>query len=174
MIIGAAIYPYINKRISKKVIVISAGYSIGLYYFAFILTGSFIKSELAKYIIIAAVSFVVGTAISVLSSMCSVEFVKNVKEEFMARSSALFNAVCTAAIPVASFAVSALAGFTSTAVLFIICGIMDLIICTLLCSRRLFSGVEKEGNGDKCHEKDRDSAEGKHDGGGICTPVSMD
>ena len=174
MIAGGVIYPYISGRLGKRAIIATGGYSIALLYFSFILTGSFIRSDIGKYFAIAAVSFVTGLAISLLSSMCSVEFVKNIKEEYLARSSALFGAVCVAAIPLASFLVSAASGFTSVAVLFIICGILDIITCTILCSRRLHRLIEKEGIGEESNAKDRDSSEGQSDGRGLYAPVSMD
>lgn len=174
MIVGASVYPYISRRMSKRAILATGGYSIALFYFSFILAGNFLSSELAKYIVIAVVSFVVGAAISLLSSMCSVEFIKNVKEEYLARSSALFGAICVAAMPVASLIVSVVSGFTSTAVLFIISGILDILICTILCSKRMFRRVEKERAGDSIDEKARDNEENQSDGGGLYTPVSMD
>jgi len=174
MIAGAAIYPYISSRFSKRAIVMTGGYSIGLFYFSFILAGYFIESVLFRHIAVAVVSFVVGAAVSFLSSMSSVEFIKNVKEEYLARSSALFGAVCVAAIPAASFVVSAVSGFTSTGVLFIICGVLDIIICAILCSKKLLSKVEKERAGDASEPKARDIEECQLDGGSVCSPLSMD
>lgn len=171
MIIGAALYPYLSGRLSKRAIVIISGYSIGLYYFTFILTGSFISSAILKYIIIGTVSFIIGAAIALLSSMCSVEFMKNVREEYLARSSALFNAVCTAATPVASFIISAIAGFTSTAVMFIISGILDILICAILCRKKLFSKMNEERAGGAVYEEVSDSTESQSDGGSLYTPV---
>lgn len=174
MIAGAAVYPYVSRRMGKRSILLTGGYSIALFYFSFILAG-FFGSDIAKYLVIAAVSFITGMAISMLSSMCGVEFVKNVKEEYLARCSALFGAVCVAAMPAASFLISAASGFTSIAVLFIICGILDIIVCMILCSRRLHDKlIEKEESGDADNAKARDSAEGQSDGRGLYAPVSMD
>lgn len=174
MIIGATIYPYIGKRLSKRAIVILCGYSIGLYYLSFIVTGHFIASELVKYLLIGSFSALVGAAISALSSMTGVEFMKNVKEEYLARSSSLLNALCTAAMPVTSFVISAAAGFTSTAILFIISGIMDLIICTILARKKYFVGIDKERVGDTGNDEVKDNAESQLDGGSVHASVSLD
>lgn len=188
MIIGATIYPYLSRKFSKRLIIIIGGYSIGLFYFSFLFAGRFIRSAILMYIVVAVVAFVVGASISLLSSLCSVEFIKNVKEEYLARSSALFGAVCVAAMPVASFIVSAVAGFTSTAMLFAISGVLDIIVCIILCRKKLFIKIEKvrtdvmineeardsrEDYGDR-QEEYGDSQEDQLDGGSVYTPVSMD
>jgi len=174
MILGATVYPYIGRKLSKRLIVIVSGYSIGIYYFSFIIAGSLISNDIAKYILIGFTSAFVGAAISVLSSMTSVEFMKSVKEEYLARSASLSNALCTAAMPVASFIVSAVAGFTSTAVLFIISGILDIIICTFLARKKYFVKINEESIGDDNNDGLGDNAEGQYDGGSLCAPVSMD
>lgn len=174
MIIGATVYPYIGIKFSKRAIVLICGYSIGFYYCSFFVAGSFITFDLAKYILIGFFSIVVGADISLLSSMTSVEFMKNVKEEYLARSSSLLNALCTAAMPVTSFIISAVAGFTSTAVLFIISGIADFIVCTILARKKYFVGLEKERIGDNDNEQAEDSSEDQHDGGGLHSSVSLD
>jgi MFS family permease len=144
MIVGAAVYPYISRKLNSRLIASLGGYSLALFYFTFLLVGRFITSTIIMYIIISLISFTVGIAISLLSSFCSVEFVKNIEEEYMARTSAIFGAVCVAAMPVVSFLVSAVAGFTSTAVLFLVAGILDIVICINLCSKKRFQFMLKE------------------------------
>jgi len=174
MIIGAALYPYIGNRLGKRVIVVLGGYSVGLYYFTFIIAGHFITYDIAKYILIGILSAVVGAAISVMSSMTGVEFMKNVKEEYLARSSSLSNALCTAAMPVTSFVISAAAGFTSTAVLFIISGVLDIVICTVLTRKKYFMEFDKERIGDAGNDEAEGRTEGQHDGGSVHASVSLD
>ena len=64
--------------------------------------------------------------------MASVEFMKNIDENYLARVGALFNAGCVAAIPVVSFIISGLTKFISTSVLFIIAGICGVFATILL------------------------------------------
>jgi len=173
MIIGATLYPFIGSKVSKRAIVISSGYSIGLYYFAFIVVGHFIAVDSAKYILIGIFSVVVGAVTSILSSMTSVEFMKHVKEEYLARSTSITNAICTAAMPLASFVISAVAGFTSTAVLFIISGILDFIICAILARKKYFIGFDEERYGDAV-DKIRGGTEGQLNGGSVQASVPVD
>ena len=59
----------------------------------------------------------------------------------MARVTALFSACGVAAIPVVSFLVSILAGFTPTVVLFLIAGLLDIIVSIVLCSKKRFAAM---------------------------------
>lgn len=154
MIIGATAYPYISRKLSSRLIASFGGYSIAVFYFSFLITGKFITSEILLYVTIALVSLVFGIAVSLFSSFCNVEFMKSIKPEYMARTSAIFGAGCVAAMPVVSFIVSAVAGFASTAVLFLAAGILDVIICIYLCGKKRFQLMkpeeeEQEDNGDE-------------------------
>lgn len=157
MIVGAALYPYFSRRFSNRTIVILGGYSIGMFYFAVLLVGRFITYKIIEYVIITIVSFFVGVAITLLSSLCSVEFIKNVKQEYLARCAAIFNAGGVAAIPIVSFIVSTVAGFTTTSILFMISGSSDIIICIFLCRKKKFYTIKKEGSEEVIYEEVGDS-----------------
>lgn len=141
MIVGAAAYPYLAGKLNSHFISCLGGYSIGVYYFTFVLAGTFITAQPVLYLVILAVSFAVGIAISISNSFCNVEFIKNVEEVYMARVMALLGASCVAAVPLVSFIVSALAGWVSTVVLFMIAGLLDVIICILLCNKKKFQAL---------------------------------
>jgi MFS family permease len=144
MIVGAASYPYISSKLSKRGITTFSAYSIGVYYLIFVITGSFITSEVLIYILVSISSFVVGAAIALLSTFCNVEFIRNIQGEYIARVSAIFSACCVAAMPVVSFLVSILAGFTPTIVLFLIAGIIDIIVSTVLCRKKRFVAMKPD------------------------------
>ncbi len=149
MLIGATAYPYLSRRMSKRMIISIGGYSIALFYFSFILVGRFVTSSLWTAIIVGFVSLLVGLAISLLSSFCGVEFMKCVEEKYLARTSAIFNAGAVAAMPIVAFLISAIAGFASTAALFLIAGGLDVLICIKLCSKKIFKEMkEKEATND--------------------------
>ena len=143
MIVGAVGYPYLSNKLSKRGIACLCAYSIGVYYLMFVMTGSFITSKVAIYILVSITSFVVGAAVAIFSTFSHVEFVKNIKGEYIARATALFSACGVAAIPVVSFLVSILAGFTPTVVLFLIAGIIDIIVSTMLCSKKRFVAMNQ-------------------------------
>jgi MFS family permease len=144
MIVGAAIYPYISSKLSKRGVASLGAYSIGIYYLTYVIAGIFINSEALIYILVSITSFVVGVAIALLSTFCNVEFIRNIQGEYIARVSALFGACCVAAVPVVSFLVSILAGFTPTVVLFLIAGIIDIIVSILLCGKKRFAAMKQE------------------------------
>ncbi len=159
MAIGAGIYPYLSQRLSKRAIASLGGYSVGVYYFMFVAAGSFAIPRTAIYIMVFIVSLAVGVAIAIFVSFSSVEFMKHVQGDYIARASSIFSATCVASIPVVSFVVSILAGFTPTVVLFLIAGILDVIVCIGLCSRKRFIAMEmSETEVIKDGEENTDSA----------------
>lgn len=144
MLVGAVCYPYISQKIKGRSITMIGGYSIALIYLGIVLVGRFIASHTIKYVIISLIIFVAGFAISLFSSYVSVEFVKNVEERFLARTSALFGAVCVAAMPLVSFFISLIAGFVSTEFIFLAAGILDIVICIYLCNKKRFEAINKK------------------------------
>ncbi len=144
MIVGAGIYPYLSSKLGKRGIASISAFSIGGYYLMFVVCGSFITSEGLIYVLVSVTSFIVGAAVALLSTFCNVEFIRNIQGEYMARVTALFNACGVAAIPVVSFLVSILAGFTPTVVLFLVAGILDILVSIFLCRKKRFAAMEQE------------------------------
>lgn len=161
MIAGAAVFPYIKRKLSSRAVVILSGYSIAVFYFSFVIVGKFIASAALIYVIMALVSFYLGIAVALLSCLFSVEFTKNIKAEYMARCSAISGALCVAATPVVSFIISAVAGLTTTAVLFIIAGASDVIICFYLCGRKRFRAMQDAELKEAVYEEAGDSQAGQ-------------
>ncbi|MDE7416195.1 MAG: hypothetical protein K2N44_07825 [Lachnospiraceae bacterium] len=65
---------------------------------------------------------------SILVAALNVQFMKAVKQEYLARVGSIFNAEASAATPAASLAVSALAAFRSISQIFIFNGAICVII----------------------------------------------
>lgn len=141
MISGAVCYPIICKKLTSYIISSIGGYSVAGFYISFVLIGRFVSSSILTYILVGVISLGVGIAISLFNSFVNIEFVKNIKEEYMARTSAILGAACVSAIPIISFAVSLLAGFVSTVVLFIVAGAFDIIVCIWLCNKRKLNAM---------------------------------
>lgn len=142
IVIGATVFPYIANRLKSRMIASLGGYSIGVHYFTFVLVGNYIEATNIKYIIISIVSFVVGFFISLVSSYVQVEFIKHTKEEYIARGASILGAVSVAAIPLFSFIVSALARWLPTMVIFLITGLLDVLICIVLCGKKKFAAIK--------------------------------
>ncbi len=143
MIVSAAVYPYLSRRLNKRWIASLGAYSIGSFYLALVIVGRFITSELIIYGVVSIASFLLGVAVATLSSFCHIEFIKNIQGEYIARVSAIFSACGVAAIPVVSFIISILAGITPTVVLFLVAGICGIIISIALCSKKRFAAMDQ-------------------------------
>jgi MFS family permease len=139
MILGSAIYPYIRSRLSSYVIVSLASYSIGAFYFAIILAGRFVAPGIPMYTVITAISMLFGIAIAISNGFVNAEFMKRVREDYVARVFSIIGAVCVAAIPVVSLTVSIFARIASTEVLFLAAGLIDILICFQLCRKSRFA-----------------------------------
>lgn len=141
MILGAVFYPMISKKLGGYGIAILGGYSVSVFYISFVLIGKFITSSLLTYFILAMIAVGEGIAISLFNSFVSIEFVKNTKEDYLARTSAVLGAASVSATPVISFAVSFLARFVSTVVLFMIAGLLNILICIVLYNKKKLSAI---------------------------------
>ena len=71
------------------------------------------------------------------SSCVSVQFMKTVETDYLARVGAIFNAAACAATPVASFAISASLGVVSTANLLILGGVLCVIIFMVIAIKKV-------------------------------------
>lgn len=144
MISGAAIYPYIRSRLSSYAIVSIVSYSIGAYYFALILVGRFVPPGILTYITVTVSSMLFGVAVALANSFVNVEFMKNIREDYIARVFSILGALCVAAMPAVSFIISIFAKKVSTEVLFLAAGLFDILVCILLCRKHRFT--DKDNN----------------------------
>jgi MFS family permease len=136
MLVGSVSFPYLRAKLSERALIQSGGYSIGVYYLLLILIGQFIHLDLVVYLLVGAVSFLLGLCVSLLTSFINVEFMKSVEANFMARVSALFGAVCVASMPIVSFIISLIAKFVDTSIIFIISGACGILVCLFYCNGR--------------------------------------
>lgn len=82
----------------------------------------------AVYLLAIAVSFCLGVGISVISAILSVQFMKAVKQEYLARVGAIFNASATAAMPVTSFIISGVAAKFSVSQILVVSGVVYVLL----------------------------------------------
>ncbi len=76
----------------------------------------------------------------------NVEFIKKVNEEYLARASGILTAANVASMPVMSFLISAIIGFTGTVVILVGTGIIGGIICVFMARSRELDEMEGAGN----------------------------
>jgi MFS family permease len=154
MIVGAAVYPYVSVKIGSYTMISLGCYSFGAYYFTFVLSGAYLTSTVLLYLVIALSSFIVGVLCALMNTFVYVEFIKNIEENFIARVSAIMGATCVAAMPIVSFMISALAGWTSTATIFIIAGVINVIVCFRLCNKKRFTAIIEDLKEKKVDEEE--------------------
>jgi MFS family permease len=144
MIVGAVIYPYISTAISSYAIVCFGGYMIGVYFISLVILGKFIHVAMLNFIIVAVVSFVFGLAIALVNTYASIEFMKIIEDDYIARVSAIMNAGCVAALPVVSFIISGITKLASTGIIFLVVGLMDFLVCMVLFGKKKFTAMNEQ------------------------------
>lgn len=136
---GAAsfLYPYIHKRVNGTRVVLISGVTFGICYLVYPLSGLLREHTLAVTLICSVSSGIYGVAVGLISSVLGVEFMKAVKEDYMARCGSVFNAMASAAVPVMSALSSLLAVFLDVSVIFIACGILVVVLFTGMALARI-------------------------------------
>ncbi|MDF2486899.1 MAG: transporter, partial [Herbinix sp.] len=116
--VGSAFYPFIAKRMSTRLIVLFGGISLSFYYFILVLCGYFSTHVIVIYLICTASSFLTGAVLSLLTSALSVQFMKQVEPEYLARAGAILSAGCVGAMPIVSFIIGFLTKLISLPAIF--------------------------------------------------------
>ena len=128
MAVGAVIFPYLRKRFSPLKLVSTGGIVTGTAYGGLII-GSFFPHNMTAVLGITILSSLfMGIGIAFVSSVVSVQFMKAVSEDYMARVGAIFNALGTSAMPVVSFIISITASFLNTRIIILASGTICVII----------------------------------------------
>ena len=141
MLVGTVIYPVLAKFIRKELFVISGGLCIGIYYLAVILVRPAYSSILFSYAYLTFMSFSMGIFISILSAFLQVVFIELIDEQYFARASSIMNAMGSVATPAMSVVVSLLAAWLPTAMIFIIVGAIDVLVCLYLVLSHTLSNI---------------------------------
>ena len=141
MLVGTVIYPVLSKFIRKELFVISGGLCIGIYYLAVILVRPAYSSILFSYAYLTFMSFAMGIFISILSAFLQVVFIELIDEQYFARASSIMNAMGSVVTPAMSVVVSLLAAWLPTAMIFIIVGAIDVLVCLYLVLSHTLSNI---------------------------------
>lgn len=115
--IGSFVYPYLHKHIHNRPLLLIGGVSTGFYYLALTQIVHLQKPS-AIYAAMAVAAFLFGCCIAILISIISISLMKHVEQCYLARVSAIFNAAATIAMPLTSFAMSAICLYVSLPVIF--------------------------------------------------------
>ena len=130
--IASFLYPYIAEKLSVRMQFIGLGILSGIELYGYTIGENFKSHTVFIYALTITVSFLLGATVSIMTSALSICFMKAVKQEYLARVGSIFNAGASAATPVVSFAVSILTTFCPVAQIIRICGLLCVIIFTVM------------------------------------------
>ncbi len=130
--LGSFVYPFFAGKISAVDLFAGTGILIGAGMCCYTFGGSVRGNVAAVYVLTILVTFVIGVSSSVLVSALNVQFMKSVSQDYLARVGAIFNAGASAATPLASLALGALAAFCSVSQIFLFSGAICVIIFLII------------------------------------------
>ncbi|MGN1148373.1 MAG: MFS transporter [Lachnospiraceae bacterium] len=116
--LGSLLFPRISRKTAVNPCIACGGILLGFCMSAYVFTG-WADNVTIVYILTGLISLLLGAAASIISAALNVQFMKVVKQDYMARVGSIFNALTCAATPVASFLVSGMATVFSVQKIFI-------------------------------------------------------
>ena len=130
--VGSFVYPFISSKLPVRIQFTGFGMLMGLEMYSYTWGSRFQTNIFAIYALTIIVSFFIGMTCSILVSALSVQFMKTVQQEYLARVGAIFNAGASAATPVASLAVSVFTAIFSVSQIFVFSGGICVIIFLIM------------------------------------------
>ena len=141
MLTGSVLYPMIHKKVTGKQLCIFGSIGLACFYLGIVACRPFYTSELISDIILAVLIFILGFAVALINSFASVELIKRVEQDYLARVVALFTALTVAVNPVISFLLTGLTRILSTASIFLIAGILAVIMTFFMIANKTLKEV---------------------------------
>ena len=126
-ILGASLIPVVSRKLSAKKIVIYFCTILGSGIIAVSIASKIFEAEILKYLSAALCFLVMTCSATLMSGVANIRFISIVDKRFIARSSAVFVAASTAAIPVTSMIVGLLKSYFETDEIIMMCGILMMI-----------------------------------------------
>ena len=105
-IIGSILVPIIDRKLSMRNVVFIFGCMIGITVMLLTMGGGLGELVVVKCTFAVLCSILMAGASAILSGLVSVKMIANVEEKYLARVSAVFGSLVTAAMPVASLIIS--------------------------------------------------------------------
>ena len=139
MMLGTVVYPMLGKVLNSRGYRTLCCIGIGVYYIGFVVGKPFYESRWFMYSYVAVASFLCGIVFSMFSSFLNIEFVKNVKEEYLARAASIMTSLSGICVPVASFVFSVVATSIKIDWLFVAAGVLAILACPLFLSSKVMS-----------------------------------
>lgn len=117
--LGSLAYPFLARKFSPKLMLAMNGIVVGLALVLYPMGYYWREQVVLVYASTALAAFLVGIAAAIINATASVQFMKCVEEEYMARAGALFSACACASNPIVSAMIGAVAKIVSIQNLFI-------------------------------------------------------
>lgn len=142
--LATVIFPYISQKFRVRTIVCGNGIGLG-FWVAMMTAGShFTEKTALVYAVTALCSFGLGFSVDLLNCAVSVQFMKCVDEEYLARASALLGAGATAAMPLTSFFLSILVKYIGVKEIIVAGGTICAVIFIVIWLKKVRMEVEKQ------------------------------
>ena len=122
MILGTFGYPSLAQKLAPSSIFMCGGLSAAAYNFALVAAQRFNGLPILQAVILSLFSFLFGFFILVLMMQIQVMAVKSVEEDYLARTSAIFDAVNTVPIPLMAGILAFASSFVTVKTIFSLCG----------------------------------------------------
>ncbi|MBO4844723.1 MAG: MFS transporter [Lachnospiraceae bacterium] len=131
-IAGSFVLPFVKKKLSIKMMIIYFGMLLGMGIVLTPIAGSLTENAVIKSIFAALCFLIMTFCASLITGAVNIEFISNVDERYLARSSAVFISVATAAIPVTSMFVGFIKISVNTSTLISTCGLLTMIFSMII------------------------------------------
>lgn len=131
-ILGSAVVPMISEKVSAKNTLVISGFVLGAGMYALSLGKYVYGKALFGYLLVGGCYLVMCLAASVMGGVVSVQFVKNVDQNYLARAGAIFNASASAATPLGSVIVSVIALKLNPALLIAVSAVLAIVLFLLV------------------------------------------
>lgn len=136
MLLGSVAYPLLAKRMGLRQLIVRFAPGIGLSFLCVPLLGR-VQDAMGVYALSALLFLILGLSMSISSSGVSVEVMRAVEPDFLARTTAILGAAATASLPLTSFVLSALCRVASVSQLLIASGALLLVFLAALALLRV-------------------------------------
>lgn len=136
-IIGSLIYPYICQIFKAKTMMIILVCLLSSIYIIPCIISHYFENDIIKFIIICMFFIMFGFSLSFVNIYSHVRLMRLVSKDYLARVNAFVFAACSCMTPMASFLLSIYGRFVSTKMIFVGCGIVNLIIFFMFFFSRL-------------------------------------
>lgn len=144
MLLGSATYPMAQKIMNGRIISFLGAFGIAMFYIVLPACQPIYKNRIFMYAFLIVFSVLLGYTVALLNIHMNVFEIKRIKEEYLARVTGIEIAAATAAIPVASFLISGLVAYISTAALFIAMGVLALAAAVIMLRSKVFDETEED------------------------------